>query len=119
MSRILCSFERGGARYYFDFCTVADAPATCALKLREYKRYYFDRYGPSEMYDLSSRLKRADEKGTSDRYSSSLNETIRENRAGPKEGRVGIKKLLDLVLAAREDNPHCKPPRRKSTRPDF
>lgn len=101
MPTYICRFEHGGTPYYFDFSTVVDAPVSCAMKLREYKRYYFDKYGSEGMRDLPGRLARADAKGTSSISDKDLRDTVSFNRAGPKEGHVGVKKLLAMVLADR------------------
>ena len=103
MPTYICSFEREGVRYYFDFSSVVDAPTTCALKRREYERHYFRKYGTEGMRDLPARLKRATEKGTSAHGDPDLKATVWLNRAGPKERRISVKKLLDLVLTERKN----------------
>ena len=108
MPALICSFERDGVRYYFDFCTDKSAPMTCALKLREYKRHHFDRHGPGWADVLAAELKRATETGTSDPLSRDLRAAVAHNRAGPRESRLGIQKLIDLLLARRDGDPRCK-----------
>lgn len=113
MSIVICSFERAGVRYYFDYSTLTNAPTTCAMKLREYKRYYFDRHGPGSMSELAAHLQRADVTGTSAPHARDLRATIATNCAGPRAGYLGVQKLLDLVLSRREGDPRCKPSRRQ------
>lgn len=113
MPTFICSFERAGVRYYFDYCTIKDAPLTCAMKRREYERYHFDRHGPGWANVLAADLARAVETGTSDPFARDLRATIACNRAGAAEKRLGVQKLCDLVLSRRDGDPRCKPSRAK------
>lgn len=101
MPTYICSAEREGVRYYFDYSTVVDAPTTGAMTRREYESYYRSKYGEANTESLLSRLARADARGTSSMLHANLADILSSNRAGPNEERLTVDQVVDLVLSAR------------------
>ena len=79
--------------YYLEWSTIVDGPVTFGMKIEDFKRYYRDMYGEEVMRELPLRLERVEQKGTSAIDHEDINDTIRFNRAGPREGILRINEI--------------------------
>ena len=68
---------------YFEWSTVVDAPITNGMRLGELHDYIKDEYGKRGLESLGERLQRVETSGTSCLVDDTMEETIRENHAGP------------------------------------
>lgn len=93
MSRILCHLNG----LFFEYSTVVGAPVTDLMTEEEFTVYAQRMYGDLHVeHDLPGRFERARARGHSslDNDSPTLEEYIKGNRAGPKEGSLSIKGLI-------------------------
>jgi hypothetical protein len=82
---------------FFMWSTITDAPTTGAMTLPEFEDWYRVRFGSEGMNTLPDRIARAVKNGTSSHEGESLRDMIRGNRAGPREGCLSFKKIIELV----------------------
>lgn len=69
---------------YFEWSTIVDAPLSRGLTKEGLKAYIGIKYGEKGLSELSKRIERVENKGTSS-YVSDLEELINYNRAGEDE----------------------------------
>jgi hypothetical protein len=99
MSRFICKLidEKDNKAYYFEWSTVVDAPVSYGMSLVDFKIYYQNQYGYDGISELSERLKRVEEKGTSSLIDDNIDDLIRCNRAGEREKRLTKKQLINQL----------------------
>ena len=61
---------------YLEWSTIVDAPVTYGMPLDEFTAYYRDQYGAEGMRALPERMARVEAKGTSDRISRDVADTV-------------------------------------------
>lgn len=93
MGRIICYYDG----LFFEWSTVVDAPVTKGMKREEFEEYYLDSYGKSSYIDMTQRLSRAENNGTSSMIGHTLEELIECNRAGPQETRLTFDQIISQI----------------------
>jgi hypothetical protein len=84
---------------FFEFSTVSDAPSSPVMPRQEFEAWFQAEYGRSAMDGLDRRMERAIRKGTSSLNDDSAYDTVRGNRAGPREGTLSLKRILEEYRA--------------------
>ena len=96
MSRIICHHE---GRYNI-YCTVSDGFVfVSSLSLSQLEYYIKREYGKFGLDILGARLERAIETGSSDYFSSSLDDFLICNRAGEKEECLSTEECIRRFLS--------------------
>ncbi len=93
MPRYICKLDG----LYFEWSTVVDAPVTHGMTLDEFTAYYKQEYGRSGAPQLAERLVRVEEKGTSSHIHRSVDELIRNNRAGDDETCASREEIVAML----------------------
>ncbi len=89
--------------YYLEWSSVVDAPVTFGMSLDEFKEYYKEQYGLNGMEELSQRLERVEEFGTSSRFYKNVDEFISHNRAG-KDGKcLTVEEVIKWYCIKKEE----------------
>lgn len=83
---------------YFEWSTVVDAPITNGMTLDELRAYIKEEYGQRGLESLPERLKRVEACGTSSYLDKTVADTIRGNRAGPKERRLTAEQIYERYV---------------------
>jgi hypothetical protein len=78
---------------YMEWSTVVDAPITYLLTYEQLTEYIKDEYGSQGLNNLSDRMKRVEEHGSSSPYHTT-NQIIKHNRAGKNETHLSKKELI-------------------------
>lgn len=79
--------------HYLEYSTVSDSPTTFGMKLDEFLDYYRSAYGSEGMADLSQRLARVEQKGTSARTDESVEDTVLCNHAGSGGTKLSVEEI--------------------------
>jgi hypothetical protein len=98
-----------GRDYYLEWSTIVDAPVTFGMSRDEFEEYYREEYGNSSMREFADRMRRVDEKGTSDRRDSCVEDTIGFNRAGKDETRLSVEQIVDHWIRRRPNDDEDEP----------
>lgn len=94
MPRYIIKLEHQEKEYYLEYSSVVDAPVTYGMNLKDFKRYYKERYGTNSIHDLKDRLKRVEKFGTSCFLDSNVDDTILCNRAGENGENISKDQLI-------------------------
>jgi hypothetical protein len=84
MPRYIIKLTDNDKDYYLLWSTIVDAPVTHGMSLEDFKIAYEQEYGRSGMSDLSQRLERVEQTGSSE-YMGNLESLLGHNRAGENE----------------------------------
>lgn len=97
MPRYIAKFtdKKSKKDFYLEWSTVVDAPVTYGVSLEEFKKYYESAYGRKSMDELSDRLMRVEQKGTSSQIDDSVEELISCNRAGDGETELTYDQIVE------------------------
>lgn len=96
MSRIICHH---GGRYNI-YCTISDGFVfVSSLSLSQLEYYIKREYGEYGLDILGVRLERAIETGSSDYFTSSLDDFLSCNRAGEKEEHLSTEECIRRFLS--------------------
>jgi hypothetical protein len=96
MPRYIVKLQENDKEWYMEWSTVVDAPVTFGMSLEEFNDYYKEEYGRQGFGDLSQRMERVNQKGTSSLAHSSAQDTISWNRAGKNGTCVSVQQIIDF-----------------------
>ena len=100
MPRFVCQYNG----VWFEWTTVADAPATFGMTKEEFIEYYADEYGRRDTGStMEERMARAEAKGTSSMMDSSLEDLISSNRAGYRENYLTLPEIERIYLIEKRE----------------
>lgn len=91
--------------HYLMWSTIVDAPISRGMTLKQLKQWIRREYGQQGIDELSARLARVDEKGTSAMQDSSAVDTVWLNRAGPDESCLTIEGIYRHFCLGEEIKP--------------
>jgi len=80
---------------YVEWSTIVDAPVTFIVSREQMLQYLDSWHGHSSYAENRARLDRADKNGTSAMSPLSMEELIRENRAGEKEKCISLEEIIE------------------------
>jgi len=96
MGKYIIKLNDGEKDYYLEYSSVVDAPTSFGMSLEEFKEFYRDEYGREGFDRLEQRLKRVEEKGTSEHNADNVDDTIGCNRAGKRETRLTKQQIIEV-----------------------
>jgi hypothetical protein len=103
MANPIVKLTRNGRDIYFIWSSIADAPMTKGMSLEELEEYVEHYQGQNGLDELPARLVRVALRGHSamdeggDHSCKSGEEYVAFNRAGPRESRLSVDQLWDLL----------------------
>jgi hypothetical protein len=95
MGRSILKLETPKGPRYLEYSSIVDAPITWGLTLEVFEQYYKEEYGQQGLNGLVERMFRVEMTGSS-MWGSSLEETIRCNRAGLNGTELTIQQFTEF-----------------------
>lgn len=105
MGRYILKLDTPDGPRYLEWSTVVDAPVTYGMPLDEFKRYYRKAYRCATDSNLTHRLERVEQCGTSSVHHENARDVVAHNRAGKNETRLTYEQIVEFYCVRRaEDN---------------
>lgn len=104
MPRFTLRLDTPRGQRFMEWSTVVDAPVTWGVPLREYKRYYKERYGSDGMKHLATVLADIERTGAATAFGETAEQAVLCNRAGRGETGLTLQQIIEHWCSNERDD---------------
>lgn len=104
MPRYLIKLEDNeGCAWYMEWSTITDAPASFAMPLDIFEKWYAAEFGRDGRNKWDERMARVEAKGTSSLIDKSADAVLANNNAGPEGQKISATEIIERYRFDRQE----------------